>query len=261
MSAFVKCALAALALVATLFASGMNGARAEGLVAALSQETVFIQSNFTGASLTLFGSIERDAATVGRSGTYDLVVVVRGPDAWPVVRRKGQIAGVWLNRDAVRFQGVPTYYAIQSNRPSAEIADEAVLRRYEIGFTNLNFRPAMQVSEEDRLNFASALVRLRLGNGLFSEAPSGVSFLNEQVFSTRIHLPSNISTGPYRIELYLFRDAALLARESLHFGVRKTGFEALVFNLSENNPYLYGIACVLLAIALGWLAGMMFRQS
>lgn len=242
-------------------AETVSSARAEGLVAALSQETVFIESNFTGASLTLFGSIERDAETIGRSGTYDLVVVVRGPDTWPVVRRKANVYGVWLNRDSVRFRGVPTYYAIQSNRPPEEIADQAILERYEIGLENLSFKPTSDITEQERAAFADALIRLRLSEALFNQAPTGVSFLNEYVFSTRINLPSNISTGPYRIELYLFRDGALLSRESMLFGVRKTGLEAMVSTASVSYPVLYGIASITIAMLLGWLAGLMFRQD
>ncbi len=238
-----------------------QSARAETLIAALSEETVFIESNFAGASLTLFGSVGRDAATVARPGSYDLVVVVRGPEEWPVVRRKDRVGGIWLNADAVRFRSVPTYYAVQSNRALSLIAEPPSLRRYGIGLTNLEFQPDAEILEAERLAFATALVRLRLSDGLFSEAPSGVDFLTEHVFSTRIDLPSNIRTGAYRIELYLFRGGALLARESLLFGVRKVGFEAFIFNASVNQPLFYGAASIALAVLLGWIAGLMFRQS
>lgn len=180
------------------------------------------------------------------------MVVVRGPDTWPVVRRKANVYGVWLNRDSVRFRGVPTYYAIQSNRPPEEIADQAILERYEIGLENLSFKPTSDITEQERAAFADALIRLRLSEALFNQAPTGVSFLNEYVFSTRINLPSNISTGPYRIELYLFRDGALLSRESMLFGVRKTGLEAMVSTASVSYPVLYGIASITIAMLLGW---------
>ncbi|MCB1472502.1 MAG: TIGR02186 family protein [Rhodobiaceae bacterium] len=252
---------AVLAMACAAIFAGMLRANAETLVAALSQETVFIRSNFTGASLTLFGSIERDASTVARRQGYDVVTIVRGPDEWPVVRRKDRFSGIWLNRDAMRFRSVPTYYAVQSNRSLSLIADPQVLSRYGIGLTHIDLQPVEETLEAERLVFATALVRLRLANGLFSEAPSGVSFLTERVFSTRIRLPSNIHIGPYRVEMYLFRDGALLARETLHFGVRKTGLESLLSETSRNQPVVYGLGAVAIAILLGWLAGLMFRQS
>jgi hypothetical protein len=53
--------------------------RAERLITTLSTSRVLISSNFTGADVVLFGSVERDAQTVARRGVYDIVVTVTGP--------------------------------------------------------------------------------------------------------------------------------------------------------------------------------------
>lgn len=45
------------------------------------------------------------------------------------------------------------------------------------------------------------------------------------------------------------------------FGVRKTGLEAMVSTASVSYPVLYGIASITIAMLLGWLAGLMFRQD
>jgi hypothetical protein len=42
--------------------------------------------------------------------------------------------------------------------------------------------------------------------------------------------------------------------------VRKSGFENFVYVMSRQQPLLYGIACVLLALGTGWLAGVVFRR-
>lgn len=236
-------------------------ARAESLVAALGQESVAIESNFTGTSLTLFGAVIRDGVTVGRPQGYDLVVVVRGPSEDIVVQRKAQFTGIWLNRDSLTLQDVPSYYAVQSNRALSLIASDGQLRQRRIGLTALSFEPERQVQEAELLAFNTALIRLRLDNGLFSEAPSGVDFLNETIFSSRIALPASIRTGEYRVELHLFRDSALLADYELPFNVYKTGFEARVFNLATQRPLLYGVLAVLFGVFAGWAAGLLFRQS
>ena len=57
--------LAAACIILAGLSAGAPQCRAETLVAALSQETVFIRSNFTGASLTLFGAIEQGVAAGG----------------------------------------------------------------------------------------------------------------------------------------------------------------------------------------------------
>lgn len=254
-------ALALAMFVAALACLFTGRAQAESLIAALGQESVAIESNFTGTSLTLFGAVIRDGRTVGRPQSYDLVVVVRGPREDIVVQRKGQFGGIWLNRDSLTLNDVPSYYAVQSNRALSLISSEGQLQQRGIGLTALSFEPQRQVQEAERLAFNTALIRLRLANGLFSESPSGVNFLNETIFSSRIDLPANIRVGDYQIALYLFRDSALLAEHELPFRVYKTGFEARVSNLATQRPLVYGILAVLAGVFAGWAAGLVFRQT
>ena len=84
----------------------------------ISQDTIQITSNYTGTDIVVFGAIERAQGTAGRG----IVVVVRGPDEPMTVRRRDRVAGVWVNRDAARFEGLPAYYYLASTEPVARIA-------------------------------------------------------------------------------------------------------------------------------------------
>ena len=249
-----------LLVLAGLCAAGP--ALAENIVAGLSANRVAIESNFVGTDITVFGSIERDAATVARRGGYDVVVVVRGPLRDVVARRKGRFAGVWLNRDSLRFRNVPSYYGVVSNRALALVADPALLNRFGIGFTSFEFLTAEQdVLPAERIAFQTAMVRLKINEELYRELPTGVEMMSPTLFKSQIELPSNIATGTYTANIFLFGDGALLAREQLSFDVRKSGFEAAVSTLARRNPLVYGLAAVLVAIAAGWIAGLVFRSG
>src|SRR6478752_8070938 len=83
---------------------------AEDIVAGLSQDQIEINSSYTGADIVVFSTIERPAVARGR----DIVVVVRGPDTQITVRRRDRLAGVWVNRDSAKFQGMPAFYFLAS---------------------------------------------------------------------------------------------------------------------------------------------------
>ena len=68
--------LAALAIASVL---GAGTAAAERLVASLTNHHVMITSSYTGVELVLFGSVEPDAASLGRHGSYDIVATITGP--------------------------------------------------------------------------------------------------------------------------------------------------------------------------------------
>jgi hypothetical protein len=58
----------------------------------------------------------------------------------------------------------------------------------------------------------------------------------------------------------VFKNKQLVADRSEGFVVRKSGFENYVFVASKQQPLLYGIVCVLLALGTGWLAGVVFKR-
>ena len=78
-------------------------AQAEDLVSGISQDIIQITSNYTGTNIVVFGAIEQAQNPQGRN----IVVVVRGPDEPMTVRRRDRIAGVWINNDAAKFEGLP----------------------------------------------------------------------------------------------------------------------------------------------------------
>ena len=142
-------ALAALALMAP--ATG----RAQGPVTALSEYLISITPSFVGKDLLLFGAVE--------GGGGDIIIVIRGPDADLVVRRKARVAGIWVNRDATTYRKVPGYYAVLSSRPLRQIASSTALERLGIGIGNLKF-DAVSASKHAvaaRVAFQQAMVRLK----------------------------------------------------------------------------------------------------
>ena len=118
-----------LTLILVLLAASAAPALAERLVVSLSNHRVQITSNFVGEDLVLFGTIEPDPGKSTASAGYDLVVTVTGPRRTLRTRRKERVLGIWVNVDSREFVRVPSYLAILSNKPAAEIANAATARR------------------------------------------------------------------------------------------------------------------------------------
>ena len=58
----------------------------------------------------------------------------------------------------------------------------------------------------------------------------------------------------------MFKDGQIIARKSEGFAVRKIGFERFLALASVQQPLLYGIVCVILALFTGWLGGVLFKR-
>lgn len=246
-----------------LFAVGLAGpARAESLVTSLSSHRVAITSNYTGASVALFGAIERDAQTVARSGSYDVVVTVLGPRQNMVVREKDTVGPVWINREQQRFPEAPAYIGVFASGPLAEVTTDALRRRLRIGIDAIAASPefgGMRGPEGDA--FREALVRLKRAERLYVEVDRGVTFLTPSIFRSAITLPATAPPGHYEVNVALFADGVMLSREQTGFELVKIGFEQRVGELARDQPLLYGGATALVALMFGWLASVIFRRD
>ena len=164
-------------------------AAAERLITTLSTSRVLISSNFTGADVVLFGSIERDAQTVPRRGGYDIVVTVTGPRDNIVTFRKERVAGIWVNADSRTFVKVPSYLTVLANKTINDIADINTLRRTQTGLqrTLLPQEISGDIAEFDaRGPFRQAFLRLKVDQGLYRELQNGVTFLTPALFRASI---------------------------------------------------------------------------
>lgn len=252
------------AATVTMAAALARPATAEELITAVSSDTVSIESTFTGAEIVLFGTIERDVQTVARRRGYDIVIVTRGPGQEIVARRKSRLAGIWVNRESRQYVEAPSYLAILSNRPLADIADALILSQFQLSLEHLILLAPSSDSATPApgaKSFQEAVLRLMRKRAHYVQDPSSVVFLSPVLFKAQIPLPASIPVGEYRAEVYLFGDGALLARSAKNIRIRKTGVEQFVTLLATEMPLLYGLAAVALAVFSGWFAGIVFRRD
>ena len=241
-----------LLVAALLFAT--PAAAAEDLVSGLSQDTVEITSNYTGTDIVVFGAIEHPEDT----GTNDVVVVVRGPDANMTVRKKDNVIGIWINRDQAKLMDMPSYYFLSSNRPVDQIAARYTLQRYAIGLQNI--APTKVISHHDSEPFRQALIRHLEHDGLYGEQ-TNLEFLGPTLFRARVPVPTTVPRGQYNVEVYLFRDGTVISAQSTPLFIDQTGLERRLYNFAHVSPLSYGLSTVLMAVLLGWISSLVFRRA
>ena len=235
---------------------------AEQLTIALSTAEVKIRSNFTGTNITVFCVIQRYAATLSRTTGYQVATVILGPPEAVVARRKDRILGIWINSASATFLQAPSFYAMNASAPVEAITTEPTLRRLGLGFGNISFASegGAQFINTDTAEFRNAFLRLKRQSGLYYDQ-GGIDFFGDSVFRATVRIPANVPDGRYSVLVYLFAGDALLARADERIEISKTGFEQAMFAFASGQSLLYGIISVALAMAIGWLGGVIFRRD
>ncbi|WP_092185333.1 TIGR02186 family protein [Devosia sp. YR412] len=236
-------------------------AQAARLISQLSNDSVEITSSFDGERMNFFGTIVPDAGSTEKTvaGPFHVVVVVLGPTQNRVAREMTNTFGIWRNTGQVEFDNFPSYFHVLSSGRLGDITDITTLTTNYI----LPESHTLATSNTDWWKsavFGQQLVRLMTEQGLFGVQENGVNFLSDTFYSARLTLPSNAPPGPYIALTYVFKDGAIIARKSEGFAVRKIGFERFLALASTQQPLLYGLVCVILALFTGWLGGVIFKR-
>ncbi|MCA0399987.1 MAG: TIGR02186 family protein [Proteobacteria bacterium] len=250
---------AARALLAAIWLGlAVSVPRAEGIILALSTREVAITSTYTGAEITVFGLIERDAQTTPRAGGYDIVASVRGPTGEVVVQRKEKYGPVWLTENRRRYAKVPLFFSTLSTKPLALVTDEETRSRLKLG---LEFYLPTAAPGSDEFGFRNALLRLRREERALIDDDKAITMIRPDLFTAKITLPATAPTGLYVVDLSVLAEGVPLRTAQGGFVVRKVGFDAFVANTARFSPWTYALFTVAMAILLGWIANAVFRKD
>jgi uncharacterized protein (TIGR02186 family) len=248
-----------LRLVALLLALATPLAAQESVVTGVSTDTIALNATFDGSELLVFGAIRRDAPIAPDADPLDVIITIKGPSSPVTVRRKARRLGVWVNADAVEVRRAPSFYAIATSRPLDRILNQTERLRYQIGMDQAVRRVEGHPTISDTTSFTDAVVRLREKSGSYAQLDGAVTVAEETLFQTSIDMPANLVEGEYVAEFFLVRKMMVISSGATLIRVEKTGIERWLYNFSRNEPLLYGLLSVALALFAGWLAAAAFQ--
>lgn len=247
----------ALALLA-LFAAGAARAGTEGIVAGLSENQIAITASYDGSDILVFGAVKRDAP-IPPGRPLQVIVTLEGPPDPVEISRKGQRLGIWINTERVRITAAPAFYAVATSGPFSEVLSHTDDLRYKITIPEAIRAIGIAGQAADAPAFVDALIRIRKERGLYEVAEGAVTVEQATLFRTRLTLPANLTEGIYKARIFLTRGGSVIATHESDVRVRKTGVERWLYRLAQDQPPIYGLLSLVIAILAGWLASAAFR--
>ncbi len=232
---------------------------AQEIVADLSQNRVSIDARFDGSEIVVFGAIKQGPEALPPEPPLEVIITVSGPQEPVTVRKKARVAGIWVNREAVEIDAAPTLYKVATSGPLSEVLSATEDLRHSITVPRAIRAVDAATTMEDTPTFTEALIRIRENAGLYRTQEGGVRFTEQALFSTTISLPANLVEGDYLTEIYLTQGGAVLAQYERILDVRKVGLERFIYTLAHEQPLVYGLMSIFIAIAAGWMASAAFR--
>lgn len=233
-------------------------APAEEIVAGLSQSRVSITARFEGSEILIYGAVKREAPPP-EGPPLQVIVTVEGPSTPLVIRRKERVAGIWINKDSVLIDLAPSFYAVATTGPLADILSETEDLRHGISIPRTIRAVGISAEAPNAPDFVAALQRIRLADGSYGVSENAVQLTEETLFRTDVGLPANLVEGDYKVRIFLTRGGHVVDQVERVIGVRKAGLERFLFRSAQDQPLFYGLAALALAAFAGWAASAAFR--
>jgi len=230
----------------------------ETIVSGLSQNRVSITADFDGSEILIYGAVKRNTP-VPEGKPLEVIITVEGPSAPVMVRRKGRVAGIWVNNAEVRVDSAPSFYAVATTGPLAHILSDTENLRHSITIERVIRAIGITAEAEESGEFLLALLRVRTNEDRFRILEGKVELTEETLFRADVVLPANLTEGEYKVRLFLLRDKRVVATQERLIGVRKEGLERFIFTLAKEQPLIYGLISLVLAALAGWGASAAFR--
>jgi uncharacterized protein (TIGR02186 family) len=247
--------LLALALCASPLCLAPAQAQRTQVAAALVDNAVLVTSSFTGAKVTIFGSVR-----AGGVGQTDIVVAVRGPDRPAWIGKRKRSAGLWIGEDRIYFAAAPTFFGVASARPLDEIAPSDTLSLYGLRPNGQLDIAKTSANSPLRETLVNAFIAQRQREKLYVDDANGVKLLKGGLFRADVIMPDRTPPGLYTAKVMVFRNGRPAQSTLTTLVVTKVGTERAIFEFARDHAVMHGLLGVCLALIAGLIAANVFRR-
>ncbi|CUJ02489.1 TIGR02186 family protein [Cognatishimia activa] len=230
----------------------------EEVVLGLSQNRVAITANFDGSEILVFGAVKRETQ-IPDGDPLEVVIAISGPKEKITVRRKEKRFGIWVNTESVTIDGAPSFYTVATSGPLRDVLTAQEDKLSRVSIENAIDVISAHFQSDHPIDFAQAVSRIRTDNGLYSVQEGAIEVAEQTLFRTSVAMPANLTEGDYSARVFLTRSGKIVSEHETTIDVRKVGLERFLFNLSRQQPLIYGLLSLAIAIVAGWGASAFFR--
>lgn len=237
------------------FALASTAVQSEQIVMGMSQDEVAITASFTGSEILIFGAVSRDAPAP-ESSDLEVIIAVQGPNVPVTIRKKDRVAGIWINTESVDLDIAPSFYAIATSGPIAEVLLPLEDLRHAVSVGRVVRSAGQNAFNTD--DSVDAFARIQAKDNLLQILEGAVSIDEDTLFRARISLPANITQGDYKTRIFLTRNGMVVDQLDTVIPVYKVGIERWLFTLAQEQAALYGALSLIIAALAGWVAAAVF---
>jgi len=181
---------------------------------------------------------------------------------------KGKVGPFWMTVKQYEVTGSPFIYKIHASKPLDQIISPETAQKLELGYSAMRHKMKMhlirgEAAPEDEDLVWKGLVKIKEHGNLYNivEDPRRLEVSEGKAFKHYFRFPPAATEGRYQVESFCFKDGELVGYGKDVIEIKKVGIENWLTQTSQNQPVLFGIMAVIIAVGAGLLVGVIFGKG
>jgi uncharacterized protein (TIGR02186 family) len=252
--------LCAVYLVNLLGASETEAPSATTLATESTKSVIEVGLRYNGDRIDFSG-------TLAETGADALIAKLTSPAETVKINVKGRVGPFWMNTRQYEVEKVPSMYQIQASAPLSEITTPELAEELKLGFDTIKDQMKYHIVKgtdegNDEETIFQGLMKIKVEAGLYAIDDTGrIEIKDGKKFDYYFDFPPDAKPGQYNVEYFLIKDKKLVGKASDSIQIKKVGIVAFIAREAEENPVIYGICAVLIALGAGLAVGFVFKDT
>jgi len=181
---------------------------------------------------------------------------------------KGRVGPFWMTVKQYEVTGSPFIYKIHSTKPLDQIMSPETAQKLELGYPAVRGKMKMhlvrgEAAADDEAVVWKGLLKIKEQANLYNIVadPKRLEISEGKLFKHYFRFPPAATEGRYQVESFCFEKGELVGYGKDVIEIKKIGLEHWITQTSQNQPVLFGIMAVIIAVGAGLLVGVLFGKG
>ena len=218
----------------------------------LSEDKIHIQTNFNGKEIIIFGILDPKE---------DTIVAIKGPKSDTKLTKKEKIFGFWINTKKIIYKELPTIFFLASTSPVEKILSNETIIKEKLNYDKLLTNIITQrnfIEQKNIIDWNKNLIEIKKTQNLYKKYD--LKNVEDKLFQTRVFFPAISSPGDYIVTIYQIKNNVIIDKKIKKIVIDKSGIGNKIYLFAQQEPAIYGIISILLAVFAGLIAATAFRR-
>lgn len=212
---------------------------------------VLVTAFFRGVELHVKGTAQHASA---------VCVTVSGQTTHQKLNRKGRLGPLWANVGTVVVSEVPAVYFVACSAPPGGLLDRAEVDRHLLDLEAVGRRAIIEPATDLDL-IREQYFKLKRSEQLYGSFPNAVRLTSSNDFDAVIPWPDSAPANDYSVRAFAIHDRAVELIGERTLTVKLDGMPKHIAYLAFERSALYGLMSVGIALAVGFLIGLVVKKG